>query len=115
MPFAGQLAAAQGVPCGYFWHPPSLHIPFVPHVEVDCATHVPDGSGAPVGTLTQRPIVPATAHDWHMPVQAVPQQTPWAQKLETHSPPLEQEAPISFLPHELCASHVFGATQSPLS
>jgi hypothetical protein len=63
----------------------------------------------------QSPIVPATAHDRHVPVQDVPQQTPCAQKVETHSPPLEQEAPISFLPHELCASHVFGATQSLLS
>jgi hypothetical protein len=115
VPFAGQLAAAQGVPCKYFWQPPSPHIPFVPHVDVDCATHVPEGSGAPVGTSMQSPIVPATAHDRHVPVQAVPQQTPWAQKPETHSPSLEQEAPIAFLPHELWASHVFGATQSPLS
>jgi hypothetical protein len=112
VPLAGQVAAAQGVPCGYFWQPPASHMPFVPQLVVPWATHVPDGSGAPVATLVQRPIEVARAQERQVPPQAVAQHTPCAQKVETHSLPSEQKAPIGFLPHEL-AAHVLGATQSP--
>ena len=45
----------------------------------------PDGSGAPFGTGVQVPIVPASAHEKQSCVQAVWQQTPWAQKPLLHS------------------------------
>jgi hypothetical protein len=112
VPLAGHVAPAQGVPCGYFWQPPASHMPFVPQLALPWATHVPEGSGAPVATLEQRPIEVARPQERQVPPHAVAQQTPCAQKVETHSLPSEQKAPIGFLPHEL-AAHVLGATQSP--
>ena len=47
-----------------------------------------------------------------MPLQSVAQQTPCAQKVDAHSVPVEQKAPMGFLPHEL-AAQVLGAMQSP--
>ena len=47
------------------------------------------------------PADPASAHDLHEPVQAVAQQTPCAQMPEAHWVPIEQDAPIGALPHEL--------------
>jgi hypothetical protein len=87
-------------------------MPFVPQVELPCATQVPDGSGAPVATFEQIPIEVASAHERHVPPQAVAQQTPCAQKLEAHSLPSEQKAPMGFLPHDELASQMLGATQS---
>jgi hypothetical protein len=55
-----------------------------------------------------------SAHDLQVAMHAVEQQTPWAQKPEEHSPASEQKAPLLFFPHELCASHVLGGTQSLL-
>ena len=109
----GQVATAQGVPCGYFWQAPASHMPFVPQLEAPWATQVPDGSGAPVATSAHWPIEVASAQERQVPPHAVAQQTPCAQKVETHSLPSEQKAPIGFLPHEL-ATQVLGATQSPL-
>jgi hypothetical protein len=113
VPVAGQVAPAQGVPCGYFWQAPASHMPFVPQLALPWATQVPDGSGAPVATLVQSPIEVARPQERHVPPQAVAQQTPCAQKVERHSLPSEQKAPIAFFPHEL-AAQVLGATQSPL-
>jgi hypothetical protein len=73
---------------------------------------VPDGSGAPVATAVHWPIAVGSAQERHMPLQSVAQQTPCAQKVDAHSVPVEQKAPMGFLPHELC-THVFGVTQSP--
>ncbi|HEX4405222.1 MAG TPA: hypothetical protein VH560_10370, partial [Polyangia bacterium] len=98
---AGQVAAAHGVPCAYFWHAPAEHMPFVPQVAAAVAVHVPDGSDAPVATLPQMPMAPASAHERHASAQAVAQQTPCAQKPEPHSDMSEQKAPLPFLPHEL--------------
>jgi hypothetical protein len=112
---AGHRAAAHGVPSEYRWHAPASHIPFVPQVEAACTAQVPDGSGAPVATFEHRPIERASAHDLHAPEHAVAQQTPCAQTPETHSPPFEQKAPFTFLPHDPVASQVLGATQSPSS
>ena len=113
VPLAGQVAPAHGVPCGYFWQAPASHMPLVPQLVLPWATHVPDGSGAPVATLVHWPIAVARAQERHVPPQAVAQQTPCAQNDETHSLPSEQKEPIGFLPHEL-ATQVLGATQSPL-
>jgi hypothetical protein len=90
-----------------FWQAPAAHIPFVPQVEAACATQVLDGSGAPVATLPHVPIEPGSAHDLHAPAQAVEQQTPCAQKVEAHSAPSAQKAPMGFGPHEP-AAHALG-------
>jgi hypothetical protein len=111
VPFAGQVAAAQGVPCGYFWQAPASHMPFVRQVAPPWATQVPEGSGAPVATSAHWPIEVASAHERQVPVHPVAQQTPCAQKVEAHSLPTEQKAPTGFFPHEL-AVHALGATQS---
>jgi hypothetical protein len=60
--------------------------------------------------LVQTPAVPGSAHDLQAAVQAVPQQTPWAQIVEAHSVPSEQLAPLIFLPQELTL-HTLGVTQ----
>jgi hypothetical protein len=109
---AGQVAPAHGVPWGYFWQAPASHMPFVPQLVLPWATHVPEGSGAPVATLVHEPIAVARAQVRHVPPQSVAQQTPCAQKVEAHSLPFEQNEPMGFLPHEL-AAQVLGATQSP--
>ena len=59
------------------------------------------GSADPVGTLAQTPSLPGSAHDLQAVLQAVAQQTPWAQLLDAHSAPFEQSAPFIFLPQEL--------------
>lgn len=41
--------------------------------------HWPAGSGAPAATGEQVPLLAVSAHDMHLPEQAVAQQTPWAQ------------------------------------
>jgi len=46
-------------------------------------------------------MVLVSAHDLQAPAQAVAQQTPWAQMVEAHSLPSEQDAPFAFLPQEL--------------
>ena len=46
----------------------------------------------------QVPALPATAHDLQVPVQAVEQQTPWAQMPELQSPLAPQLAPGGSLP-----------------
>jgi hypothetical protein len=57
------------------------------------------------------PIVPTSAHDVQLPVQAVMQQTPCAQKLLWQSPATAQLAPIGRSPHEL-PLQTFGGAQS---
>jgi len=100
VPLAGQEAAAQAVPCWYFSQAPAWHLPSVPHPCVPWSTQVPAGSG-PEATAVQRPIEPAMAHDWQVPVQAVVQQTPCSQFPDMHSGSAEQKAPIGLRPHEL--------------
>jgi hypothetical protein len=59
------------------------------------------GSGLFAPTFVHAPIVPESAHDRQALVQAVAQQTPWAQLLDMHSGPAEQKAPFGFRPQEL--------------
>jgi hypothetical protein len=59
------------------------------------------------------PTLPVRAHDWQVPVQAVAQQKPWAQKPELHSAPAPHAAPMGFLP-QLPPMQVFGEVQSLL-
>ena len=46
----------------------------------------------------QVPALDGNAHDLQVPVQAVEQQIPWAQKPELHSTSLPQVPPTGFLP-----------------
>jgi hypothetical protein len=98
---AGQVESWQSVPFAYFWQAPAWHLPFVPQLAAPKSWQAPAGSLDPVGTLVQAPSVPVSAHDWHAPVHALSQQTPCAQKVEEHSLPAEQEAPLFLRPHEL--------------
>ena len=62
---------------------------------------VSDGSGMLLGTFVQVPREPASPHVLQASLQAVVQQTPWAQTSDAHSVLLEQKAPGGFLPHEV--------------
>jgi len=101
VPVVGQVAPAQGVPCGYFWQAPAWHLPLVPQLVVAWLTQVSAGSGIPVGTGAQVPIMPVSAQDWQALAQAETQQTPCAQLVDWHSDLVEQNAPFGFKPHEL--------------
>jgi hypothetical protein len=94
-----QLGSLHTVPFAYFWHTPAWHLPVVPQVARPMSLQTPAGSALPVGTFVQAPTVPASAHDWHEPLHAELQQTPWAQKVDWHSAPAEHEAPSGFFPH----------------
>jgi hypothetical protein len=52
------------------------------------------------GTGAQVPVLPGRLQEKQLAVQAVPQQTPWAQKVEAQSVLREQTAPFGFLPQE---------------
>ena len=95
-----QVGSLHGVPPAYFRQAPASHFPSVPQLAVPWSAHVPAGSGPPAETLVQIPIVFESAHDLQAPVQAVAQQTPWAQLPEAHSLLSEQKAPLVFLPQE---------------
>ena len=70
------------------------------------------GIGAvPLATLLQVPRLPVIAHDLHVPVQALLQQYPCAQKPESHSLGVVHAVPIGFSVQRL-ALQMFGATQS---
>jgi hypothetical protein len=102
VPGIGQVALAQAVPCGYFWQAPAWHLPSFPHFDAPTSVHWPAGSGSPVGTAVQSPIVPVIAHEKQEPPQAVAQQTPCAHWPDWHSVGLEQNAAFGLSPHELC-------------
>jgi hypothetical protein len=102
IPGIGQVAPAQAVPCGYFWHVPAWHLPLVPHDDAPWSAHRLAGSGRPVATAVQSPIVPVIAQETHDPPQAVAQQTPCAHWPDWHSVAFEQNAPFGLSPHEPC-------------
>ena len=62
--------------------------------------HFPAGSEPLAATGEQVPAAPVSAQDIQVLVQALPQQTPWAQMVLLHSVPLEQTAPFGFSPQE---------------
>jgi hypothetical protein len=75
-----------------------LQNPLVPHVVAPASIHWVAGVGAvPAGTLVQVPGDAASAHDWQVPVHAVAQHTPCAQKPDAHSAPAAQVRPSGFL------------------
>ncbi len=47
------------------------------------------------------PALPVSAHDWQVPVQALAQQTPCAQKPESHSDAAAQVVPMGFFVQSL--------------
>jgi hypothetical protein len=74
---AVQAGGAHCVPAAKSWQAPApLQKPVVPQVEAPWFVHWPVGSEPPTGTGEQVPGLPDRAHDMHLPVQAVPQQTP---------------------------------------
>lgn len=101
VPGTVQVAPAQAVPCGYFWQAPAWHFPSFPQDAVPWSVHRPAGSGNPVATAVQSPMVPVSAHEKQEPPQAVAQQTPCAHWPDWHSVALEQNAPLGLRPHEL--------------
>jgi len=106
-----QVAPTHWVPAAYRRQAPlPLHMPSVLQAGAPRSAHWFSGS-APLGTLVHVPTVPVIAHEVQVPVHAVMQQTPCAQKPEPHSPPLPQVTPIAFLA-QLPPMHVNGATQS---
>jgi hypothetical protein len=77
-----------------------LQTPVVPQLAAPWSRHWPAGSRVPAATATQLPVLPATAHDMHVPAQAVLQQTLCAQTPLVHSPPPPQTAPSGLRPHD---------------
>jgi hypothetical protein len=85
----------------------------VPQVVEPWSTQVAAGSGLPAATFVQVPIVALSAQDRQAPVQALLQQTPWAQNVLMHSTPAVHEAPLGFLPHDTLM-HELGARHCAL-
>jgi hypothetical protein len=81
VPVGGQVAAWQEVPCWYFSQAPAWHLPSVPQLAGPLSVQLPAGSG-PEATAVHCPIVPVIAQERQAPVQAVAQQTPWAQNVD---------------------------------
>jgi hypothetical protein len=111
-----QLPATHAVPFAYSWQAPApLQRPLMPQVVTPASMHCVAGVGAwPVGTLVQVPALPVSAQDWQVPVQAVAQQTPWAQKPELHSAAVAQTTPSAFF-EQVPPLQTLGDTQSPLT
>jgi len=70
---------------------------------------MPAGSLAPLGTAVQVPAEPDRLQEKQLAVQALWQQTPWAQKPEAHSAAAEHTEPGGFRPQELLV-HTAGLT-----
>jgi len=87
-----------------------LQKPSVPHESGPASLHWLNGSW-PADTGRQAPSEPDRAHDEQRPVQALPQQTPCAQKPELQSLAAMQAAPVGFLP-QLPITHRFGVRHS---
>jgi hypothetical protein len=110
-----QLAAAHCVPLGQSRQCPApSHRPSVKQPAAEVIVHWLKVAGAcPAGIGEQVPAEPLSAHDRQVPVQAVSQQTPCAQKPETHDAAVAQAAPGGSLP-QLPLLQTLGATQSAL-
>jgi hypothetical protein len=108
-----QMGAAHWVPVGKSRQAPEpLQVPSSPQVLALLTAHWVAGFGVcPPGTGVQVPGVPVSAHDMQVPVQAVLQQTPWAQKPDWQAVPAPQGEPGGSLP-QLPPVQEFGETQS---
>jgi hypothetical protein len=97
-----QLAPAHWVVAGYSRQAPApLQVPSRPQVVVAWAGQRASGSTPPSGTLPQVPAMPGRLQLWQVAVQALLQQTPWAQKLLAHSSARVQMAPSDLLPQDM--------------
>lgn len=97
----GHDAPAQAVPAAYTRHAPlPSHAPSVPQLAAPWSTQRPPGSAPPAAMFAQRPSEPDSTHERQVPAQASSQQTPCAQKPETHSAPSAHVLPAPLSPHE---------------
>jgi hypothetical protein len=88
--------------------------PVVPQLAAPWSLHVPAGSVPLAATGEQTPAGPdaAAPQDMQVPVQALLQQTPWAQKVLLHSVQPEQTAPLGLSPQDPAMQEA-GIAQSP--
>jgi hypothetical protein len=111
--FVGQAGGAQGVPAAKSSQAPlPSQKPVVSQLAAPAFEQVFVGSGPPLGTGVQVPAVAERAQERHVPVHAVLQQTPCAQKPLAHSAPSAQVAPGDLRPHEPLPLQTAGASQS---
>jgi hypothetical protein len=97
-----QEALRQTVPGAYRRQAPRpSHTPSVWQLAGPSSRHCPAGSEPPAATGAQVPAWPAWLQAKQLAVQALAQQTPWAQKLDWHSVAPAHSAPSAFLPQEL--------------
>jgi hypothetical protein len=98
---AGQAGAAHSVPAAKRRHEPlPSQTPSVSQLAAPLFWQVLCGSAAPFATFVHAPRLPASPHDWQLPLQAELQQKPWAQNLVTHSLLSAQDLPTLLRPHE---------------
>jgi hypothetical protein len=94
--------------------PLPLQVPSAPQVEAAAIVHWVAGVGAwPAGIGEQVPALLVSAQDMQVPVQALLQQTPCAQKPDWQAAAAEQGAPGGSFP-QLPLVQELGATQSLL-
>jgi hypothetical protein len=87
--------------------------PLLPQVAAPPFVQRAVGSAAPAVTSTQVPTCPATLQELQRAVQAVLQQTPWAQNPELHEALVVQVAPIDRRPQLIVVVlQMFGEAQS---
>lgn len=87
-------------------------MPLVPQVEASVVAHwVATAGASPAGMLLQIPLLSLSAHDLHVPVQALWQQTPCWQKPELHSLAVAHGSPSGCLV-QAPPLQMYGATQS---
>jgi hypothetical protein len=73
----------------------------VPHEAAPLSWQTPRGSRLSAATVMQKPGEVGSAQYWHVPLQALSQQTPSTQKLLEHSLAAWQLAPIGLGPQVL--------------
>jgi hypothetical protein len=107
-----QLPGTHSVPAAQYRHAPApLQTPSSPQLVDRVPTHWLAMTGAvPFGTFEQVPTRPDNAHDLHVPLHAVSQQRPCAQKPELHSAAAVHVAPIGLSEH-VVPLQMFGDTQ----
>lgn len=94
-----QRSDAQTVPASYFRQPPApSHLPSAPQDAAPWSLHTPAGSDTPPETGVQMPIAEGKPQLRQLPVQALSQQTPPAQKPLAHSPAAPHDWPLGFGP-----------------
>jgi hypothetical protein len=93
------VAAPHVVPAAYSRQAPApSHVPSVPQVAAPWSAHWLRGS-CPAATSVHVPMAPAMAHDRHVPVHELVQQTPCWHRPDWHSVPAPHVTPGSFFEH----------------